>query len=62
MSIKRYKPEGILTKLRQVEVLGGQGMANTDAIRHISITEQTGRLVITKNLLGQRPCTGSVAI
>ena len=41
MGIKRYKPEGIVTKLRQVEVLAGQGMARIDAIRQISITEQT---------------------
>jgi putative transposase len=41
MGIKRYKPEEIVTKLRQVEVLAGQGMARIDAIRQISITEQT---------------------
>jgi putative transposase len=41
MGIKRYKPEEIVTKLRQVEVLVGQGMARIDAIRQISITEQT---------------------
>ena len=41
MGIKRHKPEEIVTKLRQVEVLVGQGMPRTDAIRQISITEQT---------------------
>ena len=41
MEIKRHKPEEIVTKLRQVEVLAGQGMARVDAIRQISITEQT---------------------
>ena len=41
MGIKRHKPEEIVTKLRQVEVLPGQGMARGDAIRQISITEQT---------------------
>ena len=41
MGIKRHKPEEIVTKLRQVEVLAGQGMARVDAIRQISITEQT---------------------
>ena len=41
MATKRYKPEEIVTKLRQVEVLVGQGMARVDAIRQISITEQT---------------------
>ena len=38
MEIKRYKPEEIVTKLRQVEVLVGKGMARVDAIRQISRT------------------------
>ena len=33
MSPKRHKPEQIVSKLRQVEVLVGQGMARIDAIR-----------------------------
>ena len=41
MGIKRHRPEEIVTKLRQVEVLVGQGMARIDAIRQISIAEQT---------------------
>ena len=41
MGIKRHLPEEIVTKLRQVEVLAGQGMARIDAIRQISIAEQT---------------------
>ena len=41
MGIKRRKAEEIVTKLRQVGVLAGQGMARVDAIRQISITEQT---------------------
>ena len=41
MGIKRYKAEEIVTNLRQVEVLAGQGMARIYAIRQISITEQT---------------------
>ena len=41
MGIKRHKPEEIVTKLRQVEVLSGQGMARVDAIRQVSMTEQT---------------------
>jgi hypothetical protein len=32
MATKRHKPEEIVTKLRQVEVLVGQGMARIDAI------------------------------
>ena len=38
---KRPKPEEIVTKLRQVEVLTGQGMPRLDAIRQIGVTEQT---------------------
>ena len=41
MSNKRHKPEEIVTKLRQVEVLVGQGTARIDAIREIGIVEQT---------------------
>jgi len=41
MAIKRHKPEEIVTKLRQVDVLVGQGMSRPDAIRQVSITEQT---------------------
>ena len=41
MGTKRHKPEEIVTKLRQVEVLVGQGMQRVDAIREARITEQT---------------------
>jgi len=41
MAIKRHKPEEIVSKLRQVDVLVGQGISRIDAIREISITEQT---------------------
>jgi transposase-like protein len=41
MARKHHKPEEIVTKLRQVEVLAGQGLARVDAIRQVSITEQT---------------------
>ena len=41
MAIKRHKPEEVVSKLRQVEVLVGQGMPRIDAIREIRITEQT---------------------
>ena len=40
MGIKRHRPEEIVTKLRQVEVLVGQGMSRIDAIREVQITEQ----------------------
>jgi len=41
MGIKRYKPEEIISKLRQVEVLCTQGKSMADAIRHIGVSEQT---------------------
>lgn len=41
MAAKRHKPEEIESKLRQAYVLIGQGMVRIDAIREISITEQT---------------------
>ena len=41
MARKRYRPEEIVTKLRQVEVLQSQGMAAADAIRQIGVSEVT---------------------
>jgi len=41
MANKRPKPEEIVTKLRQVEVLVGQGKVRLDAIRSIAVSEQT---------------------
>lgn len=41
MAIKGPRPEEIVVKLRQVEVLMGQGMHRIDAIRQIGVTEQT---------------------
>ena len=41
MTSKRPKPEEIVSKLRQVEVLMGQGMSRLDAIRQIGVVEQT---------------------
>ena len=38
---KRDKPEEIVSKLRQVEVLQGQGMSMADAVRQIGVTQQT---------------------
>ena len=39
MANKRHKPEEIVSKLRQVEVFVGQGMARVDAIHNFSISE-----------------------
>ena len=38
---KRHKPEDIIAKLRQVEVMTGQGTSMVDAIRSIGVTEIT---------------------
>ena len=39
MANKRPKPEEIVSKFRQVEVLTGQGMPRLDPIRQIGVTE-----------------------
>ena len=39
MPSKRHKPEEIVTKLRQVDVLMAQGKTQAEAIRAIGVTE-----------------------
>jgi putative transposase len=39
MAKRNYKPEEIVSKLRQVDVLHGQGMLMADAIRQIGVSE-----------------------
>ena len=41
MARKHHKPEEIVAKLRQVEVLQGQGKSVVEAVRSIGVTEQT---------------------
>ena len=41
MAKKRHKPEEIVAKLRQVDVLTSQGTPMSDAIRSIGVTEVT---------------------
>jgi putative transposase len=41
MAGKREKPEDIVIKLRQVEVLQGQGMSMADAARQVGTTQQS---------------------
>ncbi len=41
MAGKRDKPEEIVLKLRQVEVLQGQGSSLADAVRQIGVTQPT---------------------
>jgi putative transposase len=38
---KRHKPEEIVTKLRQIDVLVSQGQGIADAIRQIGVSEVT---------------------
>ena len=41
MPRKRHKPEEIVAKLRQVDVLVSQGVAIAEAVRQIGVTEVT---------------------
>lgn len=41
MAAKRYSPETIIRKLREAEVLQGQGKTIAEAVKKIGITEQT---------------------
>jgi len=41
MPRKRHKPEEIVAKLRQVDVLASQGPSIADAVRAIGVTEVT---------------------
>ena len=41
MGIKRHNPEEIVAKLRQVDVLTGQGKSIAEAVKTIAVTETT---------------------
>lgn len=41
MAKKRFTPEQIITKLRQVEILVSQGKTAVEAIRQTGVSEQT---------------------
>ena len=41
MARKHHKPEEIVAKLRQVEVLTGQGASIAEAVKTIAVTETT---------------------
>jgi putative transposase len=41
MARKRHKPEEIVAKLRQVDVLTGQGRSIAEAVKTIAVTETT---------------------
>ena len=54
MARKRHKPEEIVAKLRQVDVLTSQGRSVAEAVRSIGVTEVTyylyGRLSRCKSI------------
>ncbi len=50
MAIRRPEPEGVVVKLRQVEVLMGQGMPRIDAIGQIGVTDPTHSVGRTRQL------------
>ena len=41
MARKRHRPEEIVAKLRQVDVLTGQGKSIAEAVKSIAVTETT---------------------
>ncbi len=41
MAKKRYTPEAIIYKLREVEILQGQGKTVAQAVKQTGVTEQT---------------------
>ena len=55
MTRKRHKPEEIVAKLRQVDVLASQGQSVADAVRAIGVTE------VTYYLYGLLPCRKRVS-
>src|SRR3954465_5220559 len=57
MSRKRHKPEEIVSKLRQVDVLVSQGTPVADAIRTIGVTEVScDRKLATARKFGPAAC------
>ena len=56
MGIKRHKPAEIVTKLRQVEVLVGQGLARLDAIREVCIPASVSRSGASRRLPKSAAC------
>ena len=55
MATKRHKPDEIVSKLRQVDVLVGQGMARVDAIRQVNeqLRKAVADLTIDKQILAE---------
>ena len=49
MAGRREKPEGIVSRLRQVEVLQGQGATIAEAVRQIGVTLACPHRVVRLN-------------
>ena len=61
MPTKRHKPEEIVAKLRQVDVLVSQGQTVAEAIRAIGITEvDRHRELATPLQYGSAPCVSGL--
>jgi hypothetical protein len=56
---KRYKPEEIVAKLRQVDVLVSQGQNMVDAIRQIGVSEVTYQRYTEVRCRANRACIAS---
>ena len=41
MAKKRYTPDTIIRKLREAEILQGQGKSIAQAVKHLGVSEQT---------------------
>ena len=41
MAKKRYTPDTIIRKLREAEILQGQGKTIAQAVKHLGVSEQT---------------------
>ena len=56
MPRKRHKPEEVVAKLRQVDVMVVQGTSLAEAIRSIGVSEGEARAAT-----GSRPCRATTA-
>jgi hypothetical protein len=54
MARKRYKPEEIVAKLLQVDVLVSQGQNTVDAIRQVGVSERSHE-ALSANVAGAAP-------
>jgi len=48
MPSKKHKPEEIIGKLREVEIVLAQGASTAEACRRIAVSEQTGLVPVLR--------------